>query len=98
VRIVPLHTDDISAIRDYLVWSRVTTALANQGFTAANAAIVDRMHDALPNGNKVLLTGNAGSASGAPYIGRLRYDLEERLFSRNEAGRTRSAAATSTRL
>ena len=98
MRIIPLHTDDISAIRDDIAWSLDTTALIDQGFTEANAAIVERIHDALPNGNKVLLTGNAGSASGAPYIGRLRYDLEERLFSRNEAGRTRSAAATSTRL
>jgi len=93
VRIVPLHTDDICAIRDYLAWSCVTTALANQGFTEANAAIVDRLHDALPNGNKVLLTGNGGSVSEAPHSGPLRYDLEDWLFSRNEAGRTRSAAA-----
>jgi len=93
MRIIPLHTDDISAIRDYLSWTRNTTALADQAFTEANAAIVDRRHDALPNGNKVLLTGNGGSVSDAPHIGLLRYDLEDWLFSGNKADRTRSAAA-----
>jgi len=57
-------------IIDYLVQSRdaVAAAIADPGFVATIAAIVERVVAALAAGHKVLFAGNGGSAADAQHL------------------------------